>query len=477
MNNFSWLGIRNIFVLLILVCLSTLPAAGSLQESIDALLADPVLVHGIQGVVVESLNDGRVIYARNRDLVFIPASNLKLLVSAAALDRLGPDFCCRTVLYHTGSINNGILYGDLILKGGGDPLLKIEDLDSMIKSLEELGVEKVTGRILGDDTRFDDVRLGEGWSWDDEPFYYSAQISALNLNRNVVDVHVKPATSVGEAPIICIEPSADYLIVNNEAVTGSEGSANTLLVDRLRGRNVLHVTGSIPLDHKSDKREEAIAVEDPAAFAASVFRDRLLKSGISVAGNYAKGVLPGDAQIVTAHTSPPLKKIIAELNKSSDNLIAEVLLKTLGAELDGEGSTAAGRKVEVSFLDSLGVDLGAAAIVDGSGLSRLNYMTPGNFIKLLRYMYIHKHSEVFTSSLPIAGVDGSLRSRMIGTAAENNVRAKTGYLSRVSTLSGYVTSKSGEPLVFSILMNNHLCRNSDAIAIQNKICALLAEIE
>jgi len=465
-----------LFPLLLLSSLHTW--AGSISESIDAFLSEAALAHGIQGVVIESLKDGRVIYERNRHLVFIPASNMKLIVSATALVRLGPDYTYTTTLYRTGRVRNGVLYGDLVLKGDGDPLLMPSDLKAMIADVKRMGIRRVNGRVLGDDTKFDDARLGCGWNWDDEPYYYSAQISALSLNENVVNVYVKPGKRVGAPASIALDPPTSYVTVRNHATTGAARSEKTVAVDRLRGKNVIRVTGSIPVDYESKEPEEPITVEEPALFAATVLREMLIKEGISVSGPAMLGRVPLGAASVSSRASLPLKAILARLNKPSDNLIAELLLKTLGAKIKGKGTTAAGREVEMEFLkNEVGADIGEIAIVDGSGLSRLNYVSPDVFVKLLRYMYAYKDARDYLDSLPIAGVDGTLRRRMKGTGAEGNVRAKTGYVSRVSSLSGYVTTKGGEPLVFSMLMNNHLCRNSEATAVQDKICAFLAGLE
>jgi len=472
---------RNLFCRALLPLLLLL-ATGQLQantfeERIDALLKDPNLNHGIQGVVVKSLKTGRIIYERNADLVFIPASNLKLLVGAVALDRLGPDFTYRTTVYATGRINSrGVLEGDLVLKGGGDPVLNTDALASLAKQIKSKGISKIAGKLLVDDNYFDNQRLGWGWSWDDIPYYYSAEISALNLNRNVVDVYVRPGRTVGSRAIVRIDPPTNYVKVDNSATTGGPDVEKNVRVDRALGSNTIRVRGTVPLGAKASAPEEAITVTEPAMYAGHVFRDRLAKEGILVIGGVERGTLPEGAIELAVHRSAPLSQILPLLMKPSDNLIAEVLLKTLGAAVKGQGTTDAGIEVETEFCRQIGMDVTALKIVDGSGLSRLNFISPSNLVVLLAYMYGHKHASVYIDSLPVAGVDGTLRNRMKGTAAEKNVRAKTGYVSRVSSLSGYVNTRSGEALAFAILMNNHLCTNSAATAVQNAICTTLAEL-
>lgn len=462
-------------ILLLAACIAA--GAVDIQASIDALLADPALKHGVQGVVVESLATGRVLYERNREKAFVPASNFKLIVCATALDRLGPGYTFKTEVVSSGTVDEiGVLHGDLILIGGGDPILSTDDLRVLADQVKGKGIRRIAGSIIADDTRFDREPLGSGWAWDDEPYYYSPEISALNLDENTVAVYVHPGEKTGSRANVTLRPATRYLRIENTATTGAPGSANTIYVDRKHGENLIRVSGSVPLDYKPTKPTDPITVETPALYAATVFRDVLRESRIRVDGGAALGTKRDGSVVVAAHRSPPLTKILPLLMKPSDNLIAEVLLKTLGAELKGKGTAEAGAEVELEFLKEAGADVDAISIVDGSGLSRRDYVSPGNLVSLLRHMWRHRYSQTYVSSLPVAGVDGTLRRRMKGTAAEGNVRAKTGYVSRVSSLSGYVTTRSGEPLVFSMLMNGHLCPTSDARRVQDSICELLASL-
>lgn len=463
---------------LILSCMFVLAGglwADALDERIDALLKDPNLKHGLQGVLVKSLASGATLYERNADLVFIPASNQKLLVSAAALDKLGPDFTYETCVYADGKVNGkGVLEGNLVVKGGGDPTLRTADLTDLAKQIRSMGVTKITGDLIADDSLFDSRRLGWGWSWDDMPYYYSAEISALNLNRNVVDVYVQPGRIVGSTAVIRLDPPTGYMAIDNAATTGSPDSKKSIRVDRPLGINTIRVSGTVPLGAKVTASDESITVKEPALYVGNVLKDQLARQGVLVLGRVVSGKLANDGEKLATHRSEPLSKVLALLNKPSDNLIAEVLLKTLGAVVKGKGTTDSGAEVETEFFQSIGMDITALRIVDGSGLSRLNYVSPRNLVTLLTHMHGHRDAKVYIDSLPVAGVDGTLRNRMKGTAAEKNVRAKTGYVSRVSSLSGYVTAKSGEELVFSILMNHHLCSNPQATAVQNAICEALA---
>ena len=472
-----------LLALIIQICALAMPHALAAIEAetvkiIGQALADPALAHGMAGVAIRSIRDGRTIYSQHDDLVFVPASNFKLLVSATALDRLGPDYRFKTELYTQGERTpDGTLKGDVILVGYGNPIFKAEELQLMAARLKESGIKSVEGNVVGDDSRFDEVRLGWGWNWDDEPYYYSAQLSALSLNKNVVDVYVRAGVKEGAKPIVRFTPATSYMTVQNDAVTTKAGSEKTVSVDRPRGRNVIRVTGNVPLGHKSDDPEEAITMEEPTLFAATVLKEMLQRDGIEVKGKAVRGRKPEDATLAASHQSVPLREMLALLNKPSDNLIAEMLLKTLGAEIKGRGSSSRGADVEMEFLKEAGLDMTAISIVDGSGLARMNYISPANLVTLLKRMHEHKNNQIYLDSLPIAGVDGTLRSRMKGTAAAGNCRAKTGYISRVRTLSGYVTTKAGEPLAFSIMMNHYLCSTAEVNAIQDKIVTALAEME
>ncbi len=451
--------------------------ADTLAGKIDGYLADKALVHGIQGVLIKSLKDGRVLYDHNSDLVFIPASNFKLIVSTASLDLLGPDFRMQTSLFMGGSITEtGTLVGDLVLVGGGDPVFSRKQLEEMVPRIKAMGIKMVQGNIVGDDTRFDEQRLGDGWESAYEPYYYSAQISGLNVDENVVGVTIRPGAMEGAPVVVEVTPASRYMIVRNTATTAKAGSTKTVSVDRVRAQNIIRVTGTVPLDYKPAGPEEAITMEEPTVYACTLFKDILAQNGIKVRGRAVRGTKPKDAQVIATHDSPPMSEMIALLHKPSDNLVAECMLKNLGAQKGKDGSSSSGADVEKEWLQKIGGDPTAVSINDGSGLCRADYISPANLVAILIYMHRHKDGKYYYDSLPIAGVDGTIRNRMKGTAAEKNVHAKTGYIGRVRSLSGYVTTKSGEELVFSIMMNAHMCPSSAADAVQDKIVVELANL-
>lgn len=463
---------------LLLVCLSTVVRA-DLKGDIDALLQHPALAHNLTGILVASLKDGRNLYERNADIMLIPASNQKLLTSAAALHWLGADYRFATRLWITGEVSaDGTLYGDLILQGSGDPTLLLKDIEAMAEAVEKAGIRRIEGYLLYDESYFDGIRRGWDWAWDDEPYYYSPCLSAICVERNAVTLFVSPGAKVGDLPQIRLFPPTAYLLVRNEATTSPAGTPSTIGITREHARNIAVVRGQIPIDARPDSARQSLSVEEPPRYALWLLREALEKRGITTRYRTAlpDRVTEG-ARLIHTHTSPPLREILPLLNKPSDNLIAECLMRTLGMKVYREGSAASGVRAMLEFLKQTGLDLAALNIVDGSGLSRLNQVSARNLVTLLRYMASQAQGKIFIDSLPVAGVDGTLRNRMVNTPAQGKVRAKTGSLGRVSTLSGYLTTQAGEELVFAILMNNHNGSSVEARRIQDNILLRLMQGE
>ena len=330
---------------------------------------------------------------------------------------------------------------------------------------------QVKGSLIADDSLFDDQRLGWGWSWDETSAYYAAEISALTLNRNTIDVRVTPGKEAGAQPEARLVPATDYITIENTATTGKAGSRDTTWISRPMGQNTIKIGGSIPLGTKVTRRQAAMTVQDPKLYDGKRVCWRAGEAGNRrLAAALKPGKTPSEAKLVCSHTSPPLSKILVLLLKPSDNLVAEMLLKTLGSVVGGKGSSSGGRRGREGLCKAgSGWTSAELSIVDGSGLSRLDYVSPRNLVTLLSYMSTSKNSKLFMDALPVAGVDGTLAYRMRGTSAEKNVKAKTGTVAYVSTLSGYVNTKSGEPLVFSIMMNHNLCPRANVTKAQDEI--------
>lgn len=448
---------------------------GDLGADLDAILNDPGLAGADVGLVVRTL-DGDTVYQRSSDRRQQPASNAKLVTSAAALDILGPDHTFSTTVASPARRNGHTLEGDLFLKGTGDPTMLAADYDALAKQVADSGVTRVRGRLVADDTWFDDTRLGLGWAWDDEPYYYNAQISALtaapdtDFDAGSIIIRVEPGTN-GKARVTT-EPPTDYVKIHNTATTGAAGSDDTISVDRVHGSNLFTVSGSIPADGGADT--EFMAVWEPTGYAAALFRDALADHGVRITGPTTRGATPAGATEYAAHESMPLRELLVPFLKLSNNMHAEILTKTMGRATADEGSWDAGEAAIARVLPTFGVT-GRLSLVDGSGLSRMDQISPDQLAALLGGAADRPWFGDWYEALPIAGiadrmVGGTLRNRMRGTPAEGNVHAKTGSLTGVSGLSGYVDTAAGERLVFSMVTNNSIGVNAksieDAVAVR-----------
>lgn len=450
--------------------------ATTLQERVVRLLASPNLAGGIQGVVVRSLRTGNDLVSINADLRFMPASNMKLVTSGAYLSLVGMQAPFTTRVVTASRLDdNGVLRGDLALVGGGDPLLDTAALKGLAEAVKRAGVNAVSGRIIGDASVFEEQRYGDGWSWDDMPYYYSVPVAGLNANENVVRVTAVPGRRAGDLVRVTRALAPPWQKVRVTALTAAKGAASSLNIGRELVHDVVRVDGALALEApEADRKPEPISVEEPPRYAAWLFRKCLAEAGVAVPGGWAAGAAPRNGRTLAEHTGAAAADLMKSLNKPSDNLVAECLLRRIGLVKGKAGSAVAGRTAVTEWLKSIGVIDRDVAMFDGSGLSRQNLVTPRAIVTLLRQMHGAPCSAAFIDSLPIAGVDGSLRNRMKGTPAQANCRAKTGYVMHASSLSGYVTAADGEPLAFSILMNHHNARNAQAMAVQDEIVLELA---
>ncbi|WP_462413264.1 D-alanyl-D-alanine carboxypeptidase/D-alanyl-D-alanine endopeptidase [Neobacillus sp. Marseille-QA0830] len=427
------------------------------------------------GYEVYSLKDDKTLASYQAEKTFVPASTFKLLVAATATGKWAKDMTIPTKVFLTGNLSqDGILNGDIILKGYGDPTLTVNQLDAMAKTLTEQGIHKVNGNIIVDESYFDDQYLGENWMWDDENFYYNMEMSALSVRENIVDVNVKPGSAVGEPAKVSISPAPDYMTVVNTATTVA-GNKASLTIDRTLGKNEIAVSGTIGKDYSPNGYTQARTIHDPASFTGTVFRDLLKDHGITFKDKSAikKGTLSDNARLAATTQSAKLDDILTKMLKESNNFYAEMLTKQLGAKENGTGSITAGAQViKQHLVDDLGLDADYIQ-KDGSGLTRLDHISPHAFTLILKGIYDSPERDRFIPFLPIAGVDGTLKSRMKGTAADGNVKAKTGSMSGVNTLAGYVTTKDGQTFAFSIMCNG-IYKSSFATNIQNQISIALA---
>lgn len=446
---------------------------------------DPAFSSAQWGAVVQSLTTGEYFFKYNEDKLFMPASNLKLFTSAAGLVLLGKDYRFKTEIYVRGTLDGTTLKGDLIIRGFGDPTISgrfynqdmLKIFSNWADSLVEAGIEEIDGNIIGDDNAFDDIGLGEGWAWDYETEWYAAPSGALSFNDNCIDITITP-TEIAEKAVISVLPENQYFTLTNNVITVPADSFSSISVYRERGTNIVTVSGTIKVTSAPLKRYSTVS--NPTQYFVVTLRDVLIKKGIKVKGF---GVdcddlleLP-DYEYCTrlfTHYSVPLSIITTVINKNSQNFFAEQLLRVLGYEFEKYGSSTLGIKVLKNFLGSIGINTDNINICDGSGLSRLNLVTPKQISTLLSYMYKHELFPVFYNTLPIAGKDGTLANRLRGTRAENNLRAKTGFIGGVRSLSGYIYTGDAEPVVLSLIVNNFTVPLVLAENLHDLICIRLA---
>ncbi len=448
-----------------------------LRQRLDRILADSALSHAWAGVKIVSLRTGETLYEHNAELLAHPASNQKLLTSAAALSLLGPAYVFRTsVACDSAARADSVLDGNLYLIGRGNPDLTSNDLFGLAQNLAQTGIREIRGNLICDDFYFDDVRWGNGWMWDDDPADYVPRVSALSVNKNTVIVRVTPADVAGLPARIQIDPPTDHAtLINTSATIKRQSQIDSLALPRLRitrnwqrHENTIVVDGVIGQDEPP--QEETLNVLEPEIYCGRLFRAALQTLGVVVRGSVERGISPAKIKIFAEH-SAPLLPILVNLNKPSDNLSAELLLKTIGVEKFGRPGTAAkGIRAMRQFLGSAGVDTNAVYSADGSGASHYNLITPSNLVRLLVAMWKNFaiRSE-FAATLPIAGVDGTLRGRMKGTPAEGVLHAKTGTISAVNTLSGYTTTADGDELALSMMMQHFLSGSREIRSIQDRI--------
>jgi D-alanyl-D-alanine carboxypeptidase/D-alanyl-D-alanine-endopeptidase (penicillin-binding protein 4) len=452
------------------------PSAGScpapchpldrLAGDLDAALAAPALRSAVVGVKVQSLDTGAVLYALNPDTLLVPASNTKILTTAIAAERLGWDFRFTTRLETAAPVLDGVLRGDLVVVGGGDPTMNDEFggsaavFDAWAAAMRAAGITRIEGRIVGDDSAFEEMPYGQGWSWDDFAYGYQAPFGALQIDENLVDVAIAPGEAPGSPARVEMPLGTPDLVLQNRVVTGAAGTPTEIDLFRLPGQPELEVKGTIAVDAKPTTRDTA--VNDPTRHFAARLRAALVERGIAVTGAAEKGnshLFAGDTsprRVLATRQSPPLRDIAVRLMKVSQNLYAETVLRALSLT-PGPASVEASQKIEEEVLGSWGVPEGQFALADGSGLSRHNLVTASTLVRILQVLARNPaHAEAFTATLPVAGKDGTIAGRLKATRGEGNVRAKTGTLMRVRALSGYLTTAGGERLVFSVLVNHFL---------------------
>jgi D-alanyl-D-alanine carboxypeptidase/D-alanyl-D-alanine-endopeptidase (penicillin-binding protein 4) len=472
------------------------PLDAALAQEIDRAIDQSDLARARWGVFVMSAKDGRVLYSRNGDRLFTPASNMKIYTTAVALDLLGADYRWRTSVYVDKQPDaDGTIAGDVTLYGRGAPDLASArkgagaSLAQFADQLYQSGVRHVRGNVIGDESHFRGELYGLGWQWNDLQWYFGAEPSALTIDENSFELTIAPANKTGSVASLTLNRDNGFVHLMNNTMTAERDATTTIGINRGLSNNELRVWGDFPVGGRSFSA--FLAVHNPALWAATLFKQALVARGIKVDGEVRSRDFrgpekekfdPQKAFEIAHQDSATLGEIARQTNKESNNLFAELILRTLGKER-GEsapdpdprknrerGDDEAGTAVVKSWLDRNSISDDGLAIRDGSGLSRLDLVTPEATARLLVAMGKTNSATVFHDSLPIAGRDGTLGSRL--TRAAGRIFAKTGAITYVHSLSGYAVAENGEVLAFSIFCNDATGR-SNPVRLIDQIASLL----
>lgn len=460
-----------------------------MEHRIDPLVeSSPASAHAIAGISVVQISTGKTIYHRNDDRLLLPASNMKLLTSALALQRLGPDYKFTTKLLLAPS-------GDLVLLGSGDPsisgrvfpydkdapagpgLRAIEDLaDQAVKS----GIARIDGDIVGDDRLYPWAPYAPSWTQDDALRESGAPVSALTLDENVLTLVIRPGEHPGDLAHIALDPALEYYAIDNRIATVGANAGPRIRIARANGSRQVELWGSIPASGEAIR--ETLAIDDPALYAACALYDALTRRGIAISGRPRarhratfQDDEPSAGNVIASRESPPLENLLQVMDKVSQNLFAELMLREVGRVTRHTGTRDAGLEELSAFLQEIGAAKDDARVEDGSGLARNAMLTPRLLTKLLAFMQASPHQEQWLALLPVGGEDGTLRHRFAGAKDAAAIHAKTGSLARSLALSGYADSKTYGRVAFSIIVNDFSAPQSEVRALIDKIALALLE--
>lgn len=458
-----------VMTLMLVVSLFGFNNVAQAEETMEKTLSDSItkiieekLAGADVSVTVRDRVSGEMVYDYNGQTTIKPASNMKLLTTAAALDVLGKDYRFNTTLYTSGKMSNGVLKGDVYLKGQGDPTLSFEDLQQFAEELKAQGINKIDGRIVGDDKWFDDDLLTPGIWVGDESYYYAAPISALTTSPNTdydsgTIIVEATGTAVGELPSINVTPHIGDLQIVNEAQTVEAGKTNTVTIERMYETNQIVISGNLPVDKT---KKEWVTVKHPTTHTLTMFQAVLDEAGIEYSKEKLfRAATPKSAQLVAMKQSMTLEQLLIPYMKLSNNGIADILVKTMGKVKKNEGSTTAGLEVIREYGKSINLNMADWQFEDGSGMSHENRVSSLAVSELLYKVQGEDWFNTYFTSLPVAAntdrmVGGTLRNRLKDPLTAGKVYAKTGSLTGVSTLSGYLEASSGQSYIFSVLVQN-----------------------
>lgn len=482
-------------VLALVLCASGLAPAQTLDERIASILSAPAARGATWGIHAVSADSGAVLYSRNASSPLTPASNTKLFTTAFGLLKLGPDYRFETrVLAAARPDPQGVLHGDLRLVGGGDPTLSarripyekgpiegdpLAPLALLADQIAAAGVRVINGDLIGDDTRWPHEPYPGGWAIGDMPWDYGAPVSALTLNDNSLTLTVRPGKAPGDPATVTLVPPVEYFTLRNTLRT-LPGAERRISIDRAPASRVLEISGTAPPN--SAALTDYLAVDDPAAFTAEAFAQLLRARGISIRGRVLAAHRPSGVPysepagvVLASRHSPPLVETLKVIDKVSQNLHAEMVLREIGRATRGEGTAQAAHKEIAAWLESLGADKRDFDFEDGSGLSRRTLVSPQTVTAVLRALHLSEHREAFRGLLPIAAEDGTLSSRFRGEKQAALVRAKTGSISHVAALSGYAGDDPARRIAFSVIVNGATAPSFAVRTLIDKIVIALLE--
>ena len=468
-----------IFILtgMLLGCVATRPIVFprdplmQLRNNINSILSDSIFISAHASIKVVSLDSGTVLYEHESKALMNPASNIKLITSAAALSVLDTSYQYKTSVFTDDNTTYGGIAQNIYLKGYGDPNLATSDLDSLAFAVRRFGINSIANNIIVDNSFFDDNYWGAGWTWDDESDPDAPYINALSVNKNCVKIDIiADSNSVS----VSIEPNTDFVTFLNYATVVLDSIRKPLKISRLSlsNGNTLVVEGDI---YSYSQVTQILSLRRPEFYTGTLFKESLRRAGVSVLGDVENDVVPNGMHEIAQHLQP-INKVIANMNKQSDNLSAENTLKVIAALMNNTpGSAKNGVSIEKRFLSALGMDTTKFSLADGSGVSRYNLLSSDQIVQFLVAMKKQPRLfRMFYNSLPVAGVDGTLADRMDNYPVACNLCAKTGTLNGVSCLSGYVQTRDGEMLAFSMMMQNFITSSSYYRQAQDRIGSLLA---
>jgi serine-type D-Ala-D-Ala carboxypeptidase/endopeptidase (penicillin-binding protein 4) len=478
-----------IFSILTLVLSAAEPAAAGIGAQLDKVFNDPSFYRAFWGIKIVSLDTGELIYEKNPHKLFIPASNMKILTAAAAMQVYGQDYEFNTPVKTDGQVSGGVLKGNLLVEGSGDPSLGARFngsnpsnalsgdpwsvFNGWAERLNQLGIKKIDGDIVGDDSFFEQVNFGKGWSWDDMPHGYSAGFGALQFNETSAYIEITPGKDPGSLAAAHLIPQLKSMNISSSLQTVPPECETDIVISR-EGRR-FSLSGQVAAG--TGRFYRTVALPSPTAYFLDILKESLEKKGISVTGRSVDSdEIPNFSssgyKTLFTHTSPPLSDILTVLLEVSQNQYAESLFRLLDKKEQGKASEGAAETMD-GLLRSMGIPSDAYEISDGSGLARSNLLSPDAIVRVLQYMYRHSEGRQFMKMLPQSGVKGTIKGRMIGTRASEKVLAKTGTLSWVRALSGYVETEAGEMLAFSMLVNNYNQPRQSAEYLQDQALEIL----